>query len=320
MVQPLVSIFVQIYKTEPFIERCLDSVLSLAGDYPYEVLAIDDASPDRTWDIVQRYRDPRLKVVRHDKNAGANATANEGYAWGTGRYIARLDSDDVYRPNFLRELVPLLEQNPRVGLAYGDIALLDAHDRVTSPRGNVARGGRPAIGDEFFALCERNFVPAPATLLRREALAPLLPVPRDYSFLDWYVSTGVAERWSTAYVDTVVAEYRVQPTGAHRTMIRDRTGEDISFSVLDRLWSNGSRMQEKAAQRGRVYGANYLVYGEKYFGQRNYLDARRCYLAAGRLAPQLLLDPGVLRRLCATFVSPRVYEGAKGLLKGRGAA
>ena len=57
------------------------------------------------------------------------------------------------------------------------------------------------------------------------ALLPLLPVPSDLSFLDWYITTGIAQSWQTHFVDEALADYRVHPTNMHGTMIRDRTGE-----------------------------------------------------------------------------------------------
>src|SRR5437763_1806877 len=122
---PRVTIFIQIYNTERFVKRAIESALALKGNYEIEVIVIDDASKDRSWEIVSSIQDPRLKVIHHDKNTGACATANEGYQLARGEFVARLDSDDVYRPDFLAKLVPLLETNPKGGLAYGDIAMID---------------------------------------------------------------------------------------------------------------------------------------------------------------------------------------------------
>ena len=313
--EPLVSIFIQVYNTAPYLRRCLDSVLALRGPWEKEILVIDDASSDGSDKILAEYRE-KVRVVRHPTNSGANATANEGYAACRGKYLIRLDSDDSFRPNLLEELVPLLEQNPEAGLAYGDVALMDEKDRITSSSGNVKRGGRPAVGDEFFELCMENFICAPATLVRREALMANIPLPKEYSFGDWYVTTAIAHRWKTAFSNVVVADYRVHSGNQHKSMIRDRSGEQISFAVLEALWADPWRKGKKGQKRREVYGRNYLVYADKYFGSGMWKDARRCYLKGLFLLPSLLCKQGGWRRLLATWMPQDTYQKIKRILKG----
>jgi hypothetical protein len=204
-----------------------------------------------------------------------------------------------------------------VGLVYGDIATIDAGGRVTSPRGMVQRRGRPPRGDEFLPLLLENFIPAPSTVVRREALMPLLPIPSAFRFLDWYLTTGITERWNSCYVDAIVADYRVHDGNMHRAMVVDGTGEITSKQILDRLFTNGLRRDEKTRWRRQVYGSHYRVYADKYFGSRLDADARRCYSAAIMHQPRMLLEPGVLRRLAATIVGRRFYESAKGQVARR---
>ena len=309
----MVSIFVQVYNTAPYLRRCLESVLALRGPWEREIMVTDDASRDGCDRILEEFGSS-MRVIRHPKNLGANATANEGYAACRGKYLIRLDSDDSLRPNLLEELLPLLEGNPEVGLAYGDVALMDMQDRITSPSGTVQRHGRPAVGDEFFELCAENFICAPATLVRREALRPLLPVPPEYSFLDWYVTTGIAHRWKTAFSPAVVADYRVHPENQHKRMVGDGSGEKISMAVLAALWADPWRGEEKRKARGQVFGANYLVYADKYYGVDLFGRALRCYGKALWLAPGLLFRGGGWHRALSCLVAPKWIKKMKRLL------
>ncbi len=306
-----VSFFVQAYNTEAFVGECLDSILSQRGPYAFDVLAIDDASTDGTAREIARAGRGRVRCIQHARNHGAIATANEGYGAVTGDAVVRVDSDDRLRPDFLRKTIPRLAEDPAVGLVYGDVATIDRHGQVTSAAGLVNRGDRPASGDEFFPLLLENFIPAPATLVRRAALAPLLPVPQGFRFLDWYLTTGIAERWRTCYVDEVLADYRVHAGNMHVAMVRDRTGEATSKQILDRLFANPSRRAEKAAWRRRVFASHYRVYADKYFGCGLDQEARRCYIRAIAHRPDLLFDGGIARRLGASLISRRMYEAAK---------
>jgi glycosyltransferase involved in cell wall biosynthesis len=312
---PRVSVIVQAYNTGPFVSECLDSVLSQAGAQSIEVIAIDDASTDETAVEMSRYRDARLRVVRHTRNAGAIATANEGYGLARGAFVLRIDSDDRLAPDALARLVEALEADPRVGFAYGDISTIDETGRLTSSGRVVERQGRPALGDEFFPLLLINFVPAPTTLMRREALEPLLPVPASFRFLDWYLTTGIAERWWTHFVAGPVADYRIHGANMHRAMILDRQGEATSQRVLDRLFASEWRAEEKRRWRRRVYAQHYVTYGDKYFGYRMTADARRCYQRAAAFRPALLGHAALVRRWMACLVGQGAYDAAKSAVR-----
>ena len=306
-----VSFFVQAYNTEAFVGECLSSILEQRGAHDIDVLVIDDASTDRTAREVERFTDSRIEFRRHASNKGAIATANEGYLSVTGDLVVRVDSDDRLRPDFLEQAVPRLLEAPSRGLVYGDVATVDPAGRVLRPGGMIRREGRPASGDEFFPLLMENFIPAPSTMMRREALLPMLPIPSRFRFLDWYLTTGIAQSWDCCYVDAVLADYRVHSGNMHRAMILDRTGEATSLQILDRLFAEDVRRLEKSAWRQRVYARHYLTYADKYFGFGMNADARRCYLQAIVHQPALLLDANVARRLAATIVGRTVYETAK---------
>jgi len=311
---PRVSFFVQAYNTARYVGECLQSILAQKGAYAFDVLVIDDASTDGTAAEIARIKDPRVRVVRHDRNHGAMATANEGYLAVAGDFLVRIDSDDRLRPEFLLKTVPVLSGNPRLGLVYGDVATVDEAGRVTTAGGVVNRHGLPETGNEFFPLLMDNYVPAPATLVRRAALAGVLPAPAGLSFVDWHVTTAVAEHWDSQFVPEVLADYRVHSQGMHRTMILDRSGEVSSLQILDARLDGSWRRAEKRLWKRRVYASHYLTYADKYFGVGMTADARRCYLQAIRTRPSTLLTAGVGRRLAGSIVGRRSYDSLKKLV------
>lgn len=308
---PLVSIFVQAYNTEKYIAHCIQSILELRGGYPIEIIVIDDASKDRTSDVVRQFKDPRIIFRRHDANCGTINTANEGFSLARGQFVARVDSDDAYCASFLESTIPLMLSDASLGLVYGDVALIDQEGRVSSPKGNVDRNGLPASGDEYFQLLTKNHIPAPSTLMRREALMSVLPIPSALTWGDWYLTLGIAERWKLAYVDQVLANYRIHTTNMHRSMIRDRTGETTTLRVLEMHFQGLFRREEKRRWRRKIYASSYLTYADKYFGADMAEDARRCYLAAFRLNPAYLLKPAVVRRALACCLGKATYDRLK---------
>lgn len=97
--QPLVSIIVPIYRTEKYLKRCVDSILSQTLT-DIEVILVDDDSPDNCPKICDEYAhsDSRIKVI-HKRNDGVSAARNAGIDAASGKYIGFVDSDDYVEPD-----------------------------------------------------------------------------------------------------------------------------------------------------------------------------------------------------------------------------
>ena len=117
--EPLISIVIPAYKVATFIEETLNSVFGQTFT-DYEVILINDGSPDS--DELERalapYRD-RIIYLRQD-NRGAGSARNAGLRAARGSFIAFLDGDDIWLPNFLSEQVRLIESDGGYDLVYAD--------------------------------------------------------------------------------------------------------------------------------------------------------------------------------------------------------
>lgn len=107
------SIVVPIYKVEPYLPKCVESLL--AQDLPkedYEIILVDDGSPDLCGEICDEYaaRYVNVKVV-HRKNGGLSAARNTGIEVAQGEYVLFVDSDDYLEPNVLKTLVDKMESD-----------------------------------------------------------------------------------------------------------------------------------------------------------------------------------------------------------------
>jgi CDP-glycerol glycerophosphotransferase len=92
---PFLTVVVPVYRVEPFLRRCLDSILAGAPD-GVEVIAVDDRSPDRCGDLLDAYQrsDHRLRVLHLDENVGLGRARNAGLDAAWGEYVWFVDSDD----------------------------------------------------------------------------------------------------------------------------------------------------------------------------------------------------------------------------------
>ncbi len=96
---PDISVIIAAYNVECYVERAINSALIQAdgADAPaVEVIVIDDGSTDRTWEILSRIADPRVRCFQLPGNSGPSAARNAGIARASGRWIAVLDGDDAF--------------------------------------------------------------------------------------------------------------------------------------------------------------------------------------------------------------------------------
>ena len=119
MSQPLVSVIVPVFNDEAFLPVSLASLQaqSLAD---FEVIVSDDASTDGSVAVAEAYaqRDTRFRVNRNPANLGMTRNWNAGLAAARGRYVVKLDSDDAFRPDMLRQLVEAMESDAAPVVAY----------------------------------------------------------------------------------------------------------------------------------------------------------------------------------------------------------
>jgi glycosyltransferase involved in cell wall biosynthesis len=112
--KPNVSVVMSVYNGGMFLKPAIESILSQTY-IDFEFIVIDDGSTDDGFEIITSYRDRRLRAVRHPENAGLAARLNAGFALASGRYIARMDADDVSLPERLARQVAFMQAHPHIG-------------------------------------------------------------------------------------------------------------------------------------------------------------------------------------------------------------
>jgi glycosyltransferase involved in cell wall biosynthesis len=316
---PLVSIIVPCYNYGRYLPECLNSIFAQAGGVPLEVIAIDDAAVDNSREILENCRDPRLRIITHEKNQGHAAAVTHGFEAARGKYAARIDPDDRYRPNFLATLVPVLETHPEVGMAYGDASMIDSDGAQTAPALDTVHGGRDYVGNELVALMQHHFICAPTALARTEAWRGSLPIPSHLAFNDIWFNWTMAREWDYCYKNVVVADYRVHAMNWHSRISRDGSEEKSILWLLDKIYSTPEKSAEleRAKQRARsqVYGWQWLGFARRYFGAGMEADSRRCFLEALRADPRTIFRDRVIPHFLGTVVGLKNYNAAKALLK-----
>lgn len=112
---PLVSVIIPCYNAERYVEQAIRSIMQQTYT-ALEIIVIDDGSVDGTPLVLQRLaaEDQRIRLVAHRENKRLIFTLNEGLALARGRYIARMDADDIAIPDRIAAQVDVLERNPQI--------------------------------------------------------------------------------------------------------------------------------------------------------------------------------------------------------------
>lgn len=177
----LVSLILPTYNELETIADRIQSILAAVGD-PIEIIVVDDDSPDRTWSVVEKLNDPRIKVIRREGTRGLATAINRGIIESQGELVGWMDADMSMPADLLPSMIEMTDQHPVVvGSRYVDGGLDDRPQfRVVTSRminwlaGAVLGGGIKDYDSGFI-------------MLRREVFdkATLLPIGYGAYFIDF---------------------------------------------------------------------------------------------------------------------------------------
>lgn len=162
MSRPLVSVIMPAYGGAATIKDSLDS--ALAQTYSnYEIIVVDDASPDNTVEIVESYGDA-VKLIRREKNSGICEVArSEGIAAAEGDYCAFLDQDDLWEPEKLEKQVAFMEAHPEMPLSHHYVKVIDGEGTFIEIRHD---GAIPSSGPCAEAILKHCFITISSIMVR----------------------------------------------------------------------------------------------------------------------------------------------------------
>lgn len=166
---PLVSVIMTVYNAEKYLVQAVESILAQTFK-DFEFIIINDGSTDRSESILQEFQrqDRRIKVTSRD-NVGLTASLNEGLGYARGRYIARMDADDVALPERFAKQVEFLEERSDYVAVGSRVMLIDPEGL---PLCSFARETNHEEIDRnhITADCSGSQIVHPAAMLRRDAL------------------------------------------------------------------------------------------------------------------------------------------------------
>jgi glycosyltransferase involved in cell wall biosynthesis len=202
--RPSLSIALASFNGERYLAAQMRSILSQieASD---EVIVVDDASTDRTLDVVASFGDARVRVLRNDRNRGVLAAFERALLETKNEIILLSDQDDLWLPGKVHEILARFAADPATLLVLSDAELIDEEGRVTAPSFMELRGG---FRGSFPATLIKNRYLGCAMAFRRQLLSYALPIPRDVPMHDMWLGALATCVGKVVFVDRPLTQYR----------------------------------------------------------------------------------------------------------------
>jgi hypothetical protein len=300
MSQPHFSVIIPVYNRADKLAAAIHSVLAQSCQ-DFEIVVVDDGSSDDPARVIAQFADSRIRFLRQ-VNQGGGAARNTAIDAATGRFIAPLDSDDVFLPHHLARMKRLLD-GTRNTAGYARIQVDRGQGRVflKPPR---AVGPREDMGE--YLLCTRGFVPTITLVVEREMARQV----RYHPHLRAAEDTDFAIRLALAGCKFVMAE---EPGAVWMDVAdpsRTSAGGPSTRTKRFGLWLDGMRphLTGRAWLGGRGWGYAKMLSrdGRKFEALKLYLAAvfAGCYSPrlAVVIALQIFLNAGQYRRLADTAI------------------
>jgi glycosyltransferase involved in cell wall biosynthesis len=200
--EPTVSFVVPCYNLAHLLAECVHSILRQSYTN-FEVLIMDDCSPDHTQEVAQSFADRRVRYIRQEKNLGNIGNYNSGIGLSRGDYIWLISADDQLRREYvLARYVAVMEAHPQVGYIFCPVvALENGQETGVMPNYSPFCSNVVLQGREFLTrLLQGCCVAAPAAMVRRGCYENISLFPQHMPYAgDWYLWCAFAFHYDVAY-------------------------------------------------------------------------------------------------------------------------
>jgi glycosyltransferase involved in cell wall biosynthesis len=246
---PTVSFIVPCYKLGHLLPECIASILSQTYEH-FEILIMDDASPDNTSTIALSFSTHRVRYIRNESNLGHLRNYNKGISLARGQFIWLISADDRLRkPYVLERYVNVLNNNPRVGYVFCPAVGL-RNGVETGLISNFQYGATDTIfqGAHFIStvLSRLGGLASPSVMARKECYDNISNFPLDMPHQgDLYLWFVWALEYDVAYLAEPMVNYRCHELNMNKDFVK-RCPEIVFTDEINVLW----RIRSKCSSKG----------------------------------------------------------------------
>lgn len=243
----LISVITASYNYEEYIKETIQSVINQTYK-DWELIIVDDGSSDNSVEVIKSYcqKDNRIKLYRHEGgvNKGLAETIKFGLSKASGDWVAFLESDDKFMPEYLEEKVKIIKENPEVKLIFSDFESFEGEGiDKTKYYQKFKRTYRKS--DLSFDLLKQNWICTfSIVMLKKELLSECnfdSPIP---ALLDWWLWVQIAQKTKFYYLDKKLTMWRI-----HTDSFINRT----CFEKMDNFYDGITRFYDRKNIRAQIF-------------------------------------------------------------------
>lgn len=250
---PAVSVLMAVCNGQPYLKKAIDSLLVQTFD-DFEFVIVDDASTDRTPEILDEYRaqDARIRIIRNNCNLGLSASLNKGLRVCGAPLVARADDDDVYRRDRLAKQVAFIRANPDVGVVSSAVNRIDQDGKYMATK-HFPETHELIRFNLMFDCCIRH----PTTMYRKNTVVGAGGYNEDerYSNVceDYELWERLLDHTQFATLSEPLVDYRLYSESLTQSRYNSEE-EDVSLHVSRRMLSEylGDEITVEDAYSARV--------------------------------------------------------------------
>lgn len=246
--KPMISVIMPVYNAEKYLREAIESILSQTFS-DFEFLILNDGSTDNSIDIIRSYSDSRILIHNSVVNQGLIFQLNKGLDLSRGKYIARMDADDISLPERLARQVEFLETHRDIGVLGTGVQIMDTFGNILhtiqfSSQQGVLR----------WCLCFYNPLVHPTVMMRREIVkltdgydSDMLHA-EDYDL--WRRMSGITRFSNLKDVLLILRKHNENVSNVHFALQRQNSiqisskmilqilNENVSTDTVQRLWNH----------------------------------------------------------------------------------
>lgn len=227
-----ISVLMPVYNGEKYISEAIESVLKQSYRN-FEFIIIDDGSTDNTLKIIRSYKDKRIILLQN--NHDFIGSLNKGLQYAKGKYIARMDADDIMHVDRLRIQNGIMEEEPSITVC----GTWMNHFGENVKAGSVARTVEGLIESPLIALIKGNLLFHPTTLIRKDFLEKYNLKYQHYDYAeDYKFWFEIAKRGGVFYIESQpLLLYRISADQVTQTKRKEQieTSQKIKKEIVEYL-------------------------------------------------------------------------------------
>lgn len=233
----------------------------------FELIIINDCSPDRSIEICEHYSDPRVRIIHHQQNRGLAGARNTGIRAAKGRLIAFLDSDDLWHQDKLKHHVKHLAERPNVGLSFSRSAFIN----MSGKPNNCYQMPKLTNIDAGYLFCRNPIGNGSSPVIRRETLEEVAFKHQHESLVEWcyfdptlrrsediecFLRIALTTQWEIEGIPEPLTLYRLNAEGLSAQLYKQL---DSWECVAKKTVSYAPRFMHQWGGIARAYQLRYLA-------------------------------------------------------------